>query len=225
MTGAASSNETNTSPYRVLLVIALLAITYLLLQGVSGTVRTPIKQSLNNFPTTLGEWRALSSRASSDEVVKMLGVDDYVEYNYATPAGQSLNFYAAFYESVGTGGGYHSPKNCIPGGGWGIDRVKSVQITPIDGQAPVTVSEMIIRNRNEYQVVLYWYQNRGRIIGSEYWEKIYLVLDAVLMKRRDGTFVRLIAPVAGDNIEQTENQLQSFAPLAMKELERFLPGR
>lgn len=225
MTGTASATENNTSPYRVLMVLALLVTTYLLLQGVSGTVRTPIKQSLNNFPSTLGEWKVLSSRASTDEVVKMLGVDDYVEYNYANPAGRALNFYAAFYESVGTGGGYHSPKNCIPGGGWGIDRVKAVQIAPTDGRAPVTVSEMIIRNRNEYQVVMYWYQNRGRIIGSEYWEKIYLVLDAVLMKRRDGTFVRLMAPVANGTIEQTEQQLQGFAPLAMKELERFLPGR
>lgn len=225
MTGTASATENNTSPYRVLMVLALLVTTYLLLQGVSGTVRTPIKQSLNNFPSTLGEWKVLSSRASTDEVVKMLGVDDYVEYNYANPAGRALNFYAAFYESVGTGGGYHSPKNCIPGGGWGIDSVKTVQLAPSDGRAPVTVSEMIIRNRNEYQVVMYWYQNRGRIIGSEYWEKIYLVLDAVLMKRRDGTFVRLMAPVANGTIEQTEQQLQGFAPLAMKELERFLPGR
>lgn len=225
MTGTASATENNTSPYRVLMVLALLVTTYLLLQGVSGTVRTPIKQSLNNFPSTLGEWKVLSSRASTDEVVKMLGVDDYVEYNYANPAGRALNFYAAFYESVGTGGGYHSPKNCIPGGGWGIDSVKTVQLSPTDGRAPVTVSEMIIRNRNEYQVVMYWYQNRGRIIGSEYWEKIYLVLDAVLMKRRDGTFVRLMAPVANGTIEQTEQQLQGFAPLAMKELEGFLPGR
>jgi len=225
MTGMASATENNTSPYRVLMVLALLVTTYLLLQGVSGTVRTPIKQSLNNFPSTLGEWKVLSSRTSTDEVVKMLGVDDYVEYNYANPAGRALNFYAAFYESVGTGGGYHSPKNCIPGGGWGIDSVKTVQLSPTDGRAPVTVSEMIIRNRNEYQVVMYWYQNRGRVIGSEYWEKIYLVLDAVLMKRRDGTFVRLMAPVANGTIEQTEQQLQGFAPLAMKELERFLPGR
>lgn len=225
MTGMASATENNTSPYRVLMVLALLVTTYLLLQGVSGTVRTPIKQSLNNFPSTLGEWKVLSSRASTDAVVKLLGVDDYVEYNYANPDGRALNFYAAFYESVGTGGGYHSPKNCIPGGGWGIDSVKTVQLSPTDGRAPVTVSEMIIRNRNEYQVVMYWYQNRGRIIGSEYWEKIYLVLDAVFMKRRDGTFVRLMAPVTNGSLEQTEQQLQGFASLAMKELERFLPGR
>lgn len=225
MTGTTISTVNNTSPLRVLLVLALLMTTYFLLQGVSGTVRTPIKQTLSNFPSALGEWKVLSNRASTDAVIKMLGVNDYVEYNYANSAGQTLNFYAAFYESVGTGGGYHSPKNCIPGGGWGIDRVKTVQLAFTDGRPPVTISEMIIRNRNEYQVVMYWYQNRGRIIGSEYWEKIYLVLDAVFMKRRDGTFVRLIAPVTNGDIEQTEKLLQDFSPLVMKELERFLPGR
>lgn len=155
----------------------------------------------------------------------MLGVDDYIEYNYSTPAGQPVNFYAAFYESVGTGGGYHSPKNCIPGGGWGIDAVKTVTFQPKGGQAPVTVAEMIIRNRNEYQVVFYWYQNRGRIISSEYWEKVYLVLDAILKKRRDGTFVRLMVPAPNGDIQQAEKVLQQFAAQAVTELENFLPGR
>ncbi|MDD2468024.1 MAG: EpsI family protein, partial [Desulfobulbus sp.] len=169
------------SPYRVLLVLFLLGSTFVLLQGVSGTLRTPIKQTLGKFPTMLGDWKALSSRESTEAVIKMLGVDDYIEYNYADSTGRTVNFYTAFYESVGTGGGYHSPKNCIPGGGWGIDAVKTVEIQA-RGRGTVTVSEMIIRNHNEYQVVFYWYQNRGRIIDSEYWEKIYLVLDAFLIK-------------------------------------------
>lgn len=210
---------------RVVLVLVLLAITFVLLQNVSGTVRTPIKQPLNRFPVTLGDWHALSSRASSEAVVQMLGVDDYIEYNYSKPSGQSLNFYAAFYESIGTGGGYHSPKNCIPGSGWGIDAVKTVTIVPAGKQEPVQIAEMIIRNRNEYQVVFYWYQNRGRIIHSEYLEKIYQVMDAILMKRRDGTFVRLMAPAPGGDIQQTEQMLQQFAGLAISDLENFLPGR
>jgi len=208
----------------VLLVLFLLGSTLVLLQGVSGTLRTPIKQTLGKFPTMLADWKALSSRESTEAVIKMLGVDDYIEYNYADSTGRAVNFYTAFYESVGTGGGYHSPKNCIPGGGWGIDAVKTVEIQP-KGRGSVTVSEMIIRNRNEYQVVFYWYQNRGRIIYSEYWEKIYLVLDAILMKRRDGAFVRLIAPAPGGDIQQAEKTLQQFAGLAISELDNFLPGK
>lgn len=213
------------APLRVLIVLALIVGTFFLLQNVSGTHRTPIKQPLAKFPVTLGDWQAKSSRESSEAVIKMLGVDDYIEYNYAGPDGKSVNFYAAFYESVGTGGGYHSPKNCIPGGGWGIDAVKTVTIQPKGSQVPVTVAEMIIRNRNEYQVVMYWYQNRGRIISSEYWEKVYLVLDAILKKRREGTFVRLMAPAPGGDIQQAEKALEQFAAQAVTELDNFLPGR
>lgn len=210
---------------RVLLVLALLACTFLLLQNVSGTRRTPIKQPLAQFPTTLGDWQVNSSRRSADSVIKLLGVDDYIEYNYASPKGPSLNFYAAFYESVGTGGGYHSPKNCIPGGGWGIDAVKTITILPKGYQTPVTVAEMVIRNRNEYQVVLYWYQNRGRIISSEYWEKIYLVLDAIFKQRRDGTFVRLMVPAPDGDIAQAEKVVAQFATQIIPELNNFLPGK
>ena len=177
------------------------------------------------FPRQLGQWHLMATRSSGAEVVGMLGVDDYIDYNYSEPANQGVNLYVAFYDSVGNGKGYHSPKNCIPGGGWGIDAVKTVTILPADGRGPVTVSEMIIRNRNEYQVVLYWFQNRGRIIASEYWEKIFLVWDAIVMKRRDGSFVRVMVSAPGGDIEQAEKTLQSFAGLALSELNNFLPGR
>jgi EpsI family protein len=213
------------SPQRTLIVLILIGIAFFLLQGVSGTHRTPIKQPLAHFPTMLGEWQLNSSRESTEEVIKMLKVDDYIEYNYSSPAWPQINFYAAFYESVGTGGGYHSPKNCIPGGGWGIDEVKVVEIVPKGSQVPVRVAQMLIRNGNEYQVVLYWYQNRGRIIHSEYWEKIYLVLDAIFMQRRDGTFVRLMAPAFNGDIQQAEKIVQQFAGLVVAELDNFLPGK
>ncbi|MCL2790713.1 MAG: EpsI family protein [Desulfobulbus sp.] len=225
MTETTYRAENNISLYRVLVVLLLLGCTAFLLQGVTGTVRTPIKKSLTKFPTTLGQWQEVSSHESLPGVVAMLGVDEYIEYNYTAPLLPPVNFYVAFYESVGTSGGYHSPKNCMPGGGWGIDAVKTVEIIPRGAQSPVNLTEMIIRNRDEYQVVLYWYQNRGRIIASEYWEKIYQVFDSIVMGRRDGTFVRLLAPVVDKDIQKTEQALQQFASLALTELDDFLPGR
>lgn len=213
------------SPLRTLTVLFILLSAWFLLHGVSGSLHTPIKKSLTKFPSTLGEWQVRSSRKTSDAVIKMLGVSDYVELNYSSPSGQSINFYAAFYELVGNGSGYHSPKNCIPGGGWGIARSKTVEIFNPKWEGPVVVNEMIVRKGDKYQMVLYWYQNRGRIIHSEYLEKIYLVIDAILKKRRDGTFIRLMTPVPDGDIPQTEKLLQQFAALAITELKNFLPGR
>ncbi len=214
----------NISLIRVLLVCCLCLGMFFLLQDVQGIPRVPIKQSLQSFPRVLEQWQVRNERKSSDAVIGMLGVDDYVEYNYYNPAGEGVNFYVAFYEAVGGGRGYHSPKNCIPGGGWGIDAVDTVQVNVQNRPKPVEITELIIRNRNEYQVVYFWFQNRGRIIASEYWEKIYLVLDAITMKRRDGSFVRLITYAPDGKLDQARNRLDRFAPLAIQELANFLPG-
>ncbi len=214
------------SPYRVVLVFSCFLVTFILLQSATGTHATKISQPLSRFPAKLGPWTLDASRSSSAEVVKLLGVDDYIDYGYKDNEGHQVSLYVGFYESVGGGKGYHSPKNCLPGGGWGIDEIKKVKIFPANRHGtPVTVAEMIIREGDEYQVVFYWFQNRGRIISSEYWEKIYLVLDALLKKRRDGSFIRIMAYAPDGNTEKTEVLLKNFAELAMAELDKYIPGQ
>lgn len=212
------------SLFRAAVLFLLFGVTFFLLQDVTGVNPTPIKRTLSEFPKQLDGWKATSSRESSEGVIKLLGVDDYIEYNYRNGK-ELVNFYAAYYESVGGGKGYHSPKNCIPGGGWGIDAVNKVSITPKGSQHSVTVSEMVIRNRNEYQVVYYWYQNRGRVIASEYWEKMYQVLDAITKKRRDGSFIRLMAYAPDGNLEKARASLTEFAALSLEALDAHLPGK
>jgi EpsI family protein len=153
-------------------------------------------------------------------------MDDYINYIYAAPDGKTIDLYVAFYQAVGISGGYHSPKNCLPGSGWGIEQVQSFTLpTGIEGRNTSTVSEMVVRKQKTSQIVLYWYQNRGRIIGSEYMEKVFLVVDGLLKGRRDGAFVRLISHVDDKDIPATEAVLKKFSVLAMKELENFLPGK
>lgn len=210
---------------RLLVVLLLFAATWYILQATSSVTSIPIKKSLASFPEHIGDYRLSNSFQSSADVIKMLGVDDYIQYNYASPSGTWTNLYVAFYSSVGVGGGYHSPKNCLPGGGWGIDTVKTIQLQAgTEGKKKSTVTEMLIRQGDEYQIVLYWYQNRGRVIASEYWEKIYLVLDALFKGRRDGTFVRIMVPVKGADIEDAEQRLHKFAEQVMETLEDYLPG-
>jgi EpsI family protein len=44
-------------------------------------------------------------------------------------------------------------------------------------------------------LLIYWYQGRGRAVASEYWGKIYTVVDSVKRRRSDGAMVRVIVPV------------------------------
>ena len=214
------------SPVRVTVVLLCFLVTFSLMRDAVRTQPVKIIQPLASFPAQLGDWRLIETRKSDPKVIKMLGVDDYIDYSYMDPQGRQINLYVGFYETVGGGKGYHSPKNCLPGGGWGIDRVDTVRIIPQNqADPPVTVSEMVIRQGDAYQVVLYWFQNRGRIIASEYWEKVYLVLDALLKYRRDGTFVRLMAPASRGNVKGTEKILKEFARRVLPELNKHLPGK
>ena len=213
------------TPVRVLIIIIMFGLTWYILQTTSSVARVDIKKSLSSFPHTIGEYRLSNAFQSSAEVVELLGVDDYIQYNYVNDSGERINLYVGFYRAVGVDGGYHSPKNCIPGGGWGIDRIKEQPLSVgIEGGKSSTISEMLIRSGANYQVVYYWFQNRGRIIASEYWEKVYLVLDAVLKGRRDGTFVRIMSTVPGDNIALTQSKVKAFSEQVMPLLEDYLPG-
>jgi EpsI family protein len=214
-------------PKKVTITILLLILgTWFVLQNSSSVTAVPIKQSLASFPKRIGQWQMVHSSQSAEDVIEMLGVDDDIHYTYRNPAGKHITLYVGYYSAVGVSGAYHSPKNCLPGGGWGIDTINPYTLgIGIEGESQSVISEMLIRSGNKYQVVLYWYQNRGRIIGSEYWEKIYLVLDALRMGRRDGTFVRIMSTVQGDDIEKASQEAGAFAEQVMKNLEAYLPGR
>lgn len=213
------------SKTRVLVVVLMCAATWYALQFTAEVKHVPIKKSLSSFPRQIGEYVLSNSFQSSSEVIEMLGVDDYIQYNYIDGDGLRVNLYAGYYEAVGIDGGYHSPRNCIPGGGWGIDKVDDRLLdVGIEGSESSVVAEMLIRRGKEYQLVFYWYQNRGRIIASEYWEKIYQVLDAMFQGRRDGTFVRVMVSVPGEDFDLARSTLKAFSEDVMMELENHLPG-
>ena len=57
----------------------------------------------------------------------------------------------------------------MPGGGWNITDT-SIEELNIPGNIPsnISVIRLDLSNGREKQVVIYWYQARGRIISSEY---------------------------------------------------------
>ena len=213
------------SKKHTIIVLLLLLGTWYILQNGNSVTPTPIKQSLASFPTSIGQWKMVASSESSEDIIEMLGVDEDLQYTYQNSEGKIITLYIGYYGAVGVTGSYHSPKNCLPGGGWGIDDISPVTLgTGIEGDNTSVVSQMMIRNGDQYQIVLYWFQNRGRIIASEYWEKIYLVLDALRLGRRDGTFVRIMSTVQGNDFNTASDDATEFSELVMNYLESYLPG-
>jgi EpsI family protein len=162
----------------------------------------------------------------SQGVEEKLGVDDYLEYNYISPTGQIVNIYVSYFSSM-EGKGFHSPRNCMPGSGWGIASLKPLVLEiHHSGADSIEINKMIIQKGADKQIVLYWYQCRGRFIRSEYMEKIYQVFDSIFKRRTDGSFIRVIAPVGAKDgdIEYTTQYLKDFTEQVIPILKDFLPG-
>ena len=75
---------------------------------------------------------------------------------------------------------------------------------------------------HERALLIYWYQGRGRAVASEYWGKIYTVIDSVRRRRSDGAMVRIMVPL-GNSIDQAQAVAADFAAQTAAQLPAFVP--
>jgi len=217
--------KTKLSNIHISIVLVLFALTFWAIQSSGSVTETPIKKSLSEFPKQIGDFKYVDNIYFSDGIINMLGVDDYISYDYVGKNGRRVNLYVSYFGAVGVTGSYHSPKNCLPGGGWNVIHSESIALkNSMNGGSRGKIQKVIIQKGDEQQVVLYWFHNRGRIIASEYWEKIYLVLDALFKGRRDGSFIRIMGDTQKGDTGASVDELIDFAGNVATVLDDFIPG-
>lgn len=214
---------------RVIVVLAVLAAATVSVARANRAEEVPLRMSFSLFPMQFGEWKGVQRPPFSDRVLEVLGLDDYLTRYYYTANRETVDLYIGYWKSQQQGGAIHSPQNCLPGSGWEpvSQSILSFPDPRTAGAPPLQVNRYVIRKGVERQLVLYWYQSRGRIVGSEYWSKIYLVLDAARYNRTDAALVRLVVPVADGSPEaeaRAESQAIGFANEILPQLGAFLPN-
>ena len=171
------------------------------------------KKPFHQFPLRMaGGWMG-KELGLDKEVLDKLRVSDYMMRMYVPSdslQGENIqavttpvSLYVGYYQSQRTGATYHSPKNCLPGAGWQFAESGTLSV-PLDSGATMSINKVIIQKGMEKQVILYWYHDRGRIIASEYWAKVWMVWDAMTENRTDGALVRISVPVSTDTDQATE---------------------
>jgi EpsI family protein len=111
----------------------------------------------------------------------------------------------------------------LPGSGWVLGSPAIVQIAPADGAKAFEANRYIIQNGDSRQVLIYWYQGRGRAVASEYWGKIYTVVDSVRQRRSDGAMVRVLVPIGKSDAEAIATATD-LAAQAAPLLPAFIPN-
>ena len=212
-----------TKTFLISSVIVLIMVIYTVVVP-EAVEHKPQRQSFAEFPATIGEWNG--ARAGMESVyLEELKLDDYLVSNYSKSGMQPINMYVAWYDSQRGGQSSHSPRTCLPGGGWRITSLTQVTIPGVQlANHSVSVNRALIENGASRQLVYYWFQQRGRIIDNEYVVKWYLFWDSLTRQRTDGAMVRLIVTVpAEQSIDEAESQLRGFARAAVPLLPLYIP--
>lgn len=201
-----------------------------LLLGVESYLRVrsqaevlPPRKPVDAFPKQVGDWQDLKDMELSPDTREILGDGEFLSRYYGRKTGDpAIDFFLAYFPSQRTGSTMHSPQHCLPGSGWTPTEHTYVQVAGPDGPKPVNL--YVVSKGEDHEVVLYWYQAHGRIVASEYWAKIYLVSDAISMNRTDGSLVRVITRVTGDEgIESATARALEFTHRALDVLDQYVP--
>ncbi|CAN5829691.1 hypothetical protein BH18ACI4_BH18ACI4_18970 [soil metagenome] len=211
------------SSWRFAFLLILLLVGGIVVNAWEYLGETPVvRKELKDFPNQLGAWQQTGpDQRFDDATLSVLRASDYLMRNYRTAEGLGGNLYVGFYASQRDGATYHSPLNCLPGSGWTMTAPGSITIAP-PGKPPFEANKYLIQNGGTRELLVYWYQGRGRAVASEYWGKIYTVIDSVRLRRSDGAMVRVMVPVGKSETAAMEAAAE-LAASASPFLPEFIP--
>ena len=205
----------------VAMVLVVSALSYLL---PARQEVIPPRKDFALFPMELGAWSGREIRLKQ-VFVDALNFDDYLLADFAATGQGLVNFYVGYYQTQRADKVPHSPRACIPGGGWqitAIDQYRPQGITT--GGRPLRVNRLIIEKGDHKQLVYYWFQQRGRDITNEYMVKWYLFWDALTRSRSDGSLVRFVTEIKpGEDLADGDRRLTEFARAAIPALRPYVP--
>jgi len=218
-------NATPTRP--VLAATALLVVTAI--ASLTVTRQAPVfpeRASLASLPLKIGEW-AGREEPLEQVYLDVLKVSDYLMAQFIRPTDPApVGLWIAYYDTQTQGVAVHSPRACLPGGGWQIASIAEHEISGVgpDGGS-LRVNRVEIALGEQRQLVYYWFAQRGRNLTSEYLVKWYIFQDGLMHNRTDGALVRLTTPIADKtDMAAGDARLEAFVRDIDPKLAYYLPG-
>ena len=209
--------------YAILASVSIIAVSSLYVKNQQEIL--PARDDFRTFPLQVGDWKG-DDDMLEEIYLKSLKLDDYIIGDYVNSVGSIVNFYIAYYASQQAGSAAHSPRSCIPGGGWEIDKVTKIALhgLQVNGQT-LKVNRLVIMRGDAKKLVYYWFQQRGRVITNEWLVKWYLFIDGLTKHRTDGALVRLTVSIGdGEDWSDGDKRLEKFAGQVVPMLEDYIPN-
>lgn len=191
-------------------------------------VNIPDRERFSTFPLVINEWRGRDDVIENEGVLRSLAADDYLLVRYRREEDASLvGLWVAYYGEQRKGQAVHSPRACLPGGGWLLETFDEHVIENVGPNGEnYTVNRSIIAKGDMRQLVYYWFVERGRIQSNEYMVRWSIFWDALTMNRTEGALVRVITFVPDlTMMDQADKRLEDFVRAVDPKLAYYLPQR
>ncbi|GAO34667.1 EpsI family protein [Sulfuricella sp. T08] len=205
-------------------IVAMVAAGLFITPVKRDEVKIPRKE-FSGFPMALGDWHGETNRLERI-FLDTLELDDYLIADYANNQKQAVNLYFAYYGSQSKGASIHSPRACMPGGGWKLQEFSQKEISGIRvGSENLRVNRVGIQLEENKQLVYYWFQMHGRSITNEYLLKWYVFWDALTLNRTDAALVRITTPLRpGENFADADSRLVDFVKTLNPSISDYVPN-
>ncbi len=177
-------------------IISVLLITTGLYLNLHDTIQVPVKKPFEQFPRTISEWNMKNEFTLPDNVQNILKASDVLSRDYVSPEGNRVNIYIGFHGGGKESGEIHSPKQCLPGSGWFevSNRKKSLDVAG----SKINLVQAVYQKGEGKELFIYWFQVREKTIDNEYSLKLTEIINSILFRRRDASFVRVSVPFEAD---------------------------
>lgn len=200
-------------------VAALLLLQTAAYYALPSQEKTPRMRDLATLPSSWPAWTQTASYPIEEEVQKVLKADQTLNRNYSSQQA-TVNLFVAYFRSQKSGVAPHSPKNCLPGSGW-TERESGTATVDLPSGRQLEINRYIVARGDSRSLVFYWYQTPYRVVASEYWAKIFLVLDSIRYNRSDTALVRVVVPLPNGHEAEAEAQARSFVQQSFESINGY----
>ncbi len=172
------------------------------------------------IPMQLDGW-AGREYALSDLTLDVLKASSTCSRLYTDTEGRYVSMFVAYFEDQRYGSQIHSPRHCLPGGGWGILALEPVELQL--GDQRFRVNRVLIGSKDRRQVVYYWFRTRSGELTSEYGLKLDLVYNSLWFRPTDAALIRVSTEARADEEGSADGRLRDFLSVFHDLMEKSLP--
>lgn len=213
------------TPWKSVIGLLIFMSASLLQLHMVNSQTVPERKDFSSFPEHIGMWQG-ERFTLSREVLNSLWADDYMGGYYFNPVtDNSMHLLISYYETQTTRKTAHAPTSCLLGGGWILLR-KQVAPPDIENGRAFPVKAMLMEQAGSRILANFWFEQRGRLITSEYLNKMYLLWDSIVLNRTDGALIRAEMYLHPDQTMDEGQKIMNVFLADLKDiLDGYIPGR